>query len=29
MRRELNATLFICRDPWLLQTQKLVPEFYG
>ena len=29
MRRELNATLFICHDPWLLQTQKLAPEFYG
>ena len=29
IRRDQNATLFICHDPWLIQTQKLAPECYG
>ncbi len=28
LRRDLNATLFVGHDPYLIQTQRLAPDFY-
>jgi N-acyl homoserine lactone hydrolase len=29
LRRDLNATLFVCHDPRLIRQQKLAPDYYA